>query len=480
MATSSELESGGRVNAGKALRSRVPRSAHAAWQPPADRADPVTLLEVSSLGRIPELVPIRYGRMALSPFSFFRGAANLMAADLASTPSTGLRVQVCGDCHLMNFGGFATPERSLIFDINDFDETLPGPWEWDVKRLATSLVLASRHLHLRPASAASAAFAATSSYRLHMADYAQMPILDLWYTRLELDSLAAILGRAALRKSGAVKAAAHSSDHVAARLSDVENGKRRIIEDPPLIFHATPEEYLDLEVAGLLLRYRESLPDHLRVLLDRYRLIDAAYKVVGVGSVGTRCAVVLLMADERNSLVLQLKEARRSVLEPFVDKSCYSNQGRRVVVGQHLMQAASDMFLGWTRDDAGHEYYFRQLRDWKTAVSVDEMGGADLAAYAGFCGWALARAHARTGDPAAIAGYIGRGDQFDRAVLSFSNAYADQTERDYTDFMKAIDSGRLPCEKQEPALAPKPPEQPKAPPAKPVVAKDAAAKKVTA
>jgi len=209
-------------------------------------------------------------------------------------------------------------------------------------------------------------------------------------------------------------------------------------------------------VAGLLQRYRESLPDHLRVLLDRYRFIDAAYKVVGVGSVGTRCAVVLLAADERNSLVLQLKEARRSVLEPFVDPSVYTNQGRRVVVGQHLMQAASDMFLGWTRDDAGHEYYFRQLRDWKTAVSVDDMGGADLASYAGYCGWALSRAHARTGDPAAISGYIGRGDQFDRAILAFSNAYADQTERDYTEFMKAIDSGRLPCEKQEPPPTAKP------------------------
>ena len=446
----------GRANAGKTLRGRVPRSAHGTWEAPADRADPVTLIEASSLGRIPELIPIRYGRMALSPFSFYRGAANLMAADLASTPSTGLRVQLCGDCHLMNFGGFATPERSLIFDINDFDETLPGPWEWDVKRLAASLVLAARHLRLRPANAATAVFAATSAYRLHMADYAAMPILDVWYSRLELDTLATILGRAALRKSGAVKAPAHASDHVAARLTDVVEGHRRIVENPPLIFHAAPEEYLDLEVAGLLQRYRESLPDHLRVLLDRYRFLDAAYKVVGVGIVGTRCAVVLLAADERNSLVLQLKEARRSVLEPFVDASVYTNQGRRVVVGQHLMQAASDMFLGWTRDDAGHEYYFRQLRDWKTAVSVDDMGGADLASYAGYCGWALSRAHARTGDPAAIAGYIGRGDQFDRAILAFSNAYADQTERDYTDFMKAIDSGRLPCEKQELPVTAKP------------------------
>ncbi len=456
MATTTEPEAGARLNAGKTLRARVPRSAHASWEPAPDRADPVTLLEASSLGRIPELVPIRYGRMSLSPFAFYRGAANIMAADLASTPSTGLRVQICGDCHLMNFGGFATPERSLVFDINDFDETLPGPWEWDVKRLTASLILAARHLHLRPSNAAAAVFAATSSYRLHMADYAEMPILDVWYSRLELDSLAALLGRAALRKASVVKMPAHASDHVATRLTDVVDGKRKFVEDPPLIFHASPEEYLDLEAAGLLQRYRESLPDHLRVLLDRYRFVDAAYKVVGVGSVGTRCAVVLLMADERNELVLQLKEARRSALEPFVDASVYNNQGRRVVVGQHLMQAASDMFLGWTRDDAGHEYYFRQLRDWKTAVSVDDLGGADLASYAGFCGWALARAHARTGDPAAIAGYIGRGDQFDRAILAFSNAYGDQTERDYTDFMKAIEQGRLPCVQQEPLPTAKP------------------------
>ncbi|HMD02868.1 MAG TPA: DUF2252 family protein, partial [Candidatus Baltobacteraceae bacterium] len=218
----------------------------------------------------------------------------------------------------------------------------------------------------------------------------------------------------------------------------------------PLVFHAAPQEYLDLEAAGLLRRYRDSLPDSLRVLLDRFRLVDAAYKVIGVGSVGTRCAIVLAMADERNPLLLQMKEARRSVLEPFVGKSAFANQGRRVVVGQHLMQAASDMFLGWTRDDAGHDYYFRQLRDWKTAVSIDEMGAADLGTYAQFCGWALARAHARTGDPGAIAGYIGRGDVFDRALVSFANAYADQTESDYTEFMKAVDSGRLPIERQDP------------------------------
>jgi uncharacterized protein (DUF2252 family) len=435
-----------RYAAGKALRGQVPREAHAAWEPPAGRRDPVVLLEESNEGRIPELIPLRYQRMLHSPFSFYRGAAMIMGSDLASTPATGARVQICGDCHLMNFGGFATPERNLFFDVNDFDETIPGPWEWDLKRLSASLVLAARYLNFKHVDGESAVLSAVESYRRHMFDYLEMTILDIWYSRLDVSKLEVLLEKKMRAKPSRDPARLNDRtlDHVIAKITEVgPDGRRRIVDQPPLIVHASSEGPLNAHVEHTLANYRRSLEENLRFLVDRYRFDDAAYKVVGVGSVGTRCAIVLLSADERNTLLLQMKQAQHSVLEPYVGASRFTNMGQRVVVGQHLMQAASDMFLGWTNDDNGRDYYFRQLRDMKTAVSIDGMSAQELSLYASFCGWALSRAHARTGDPALLAGYMGPGTAFDRALVAFATAYADQTERDFAAFKAAVESGHL-------------------------------------
>jgi uncharacterized protein (DUF2252 family) len=435
-----------RYAAGRALRKAAGRKEHAAWSPGPRREDPVAIVERTDQARIPELVPIRHWRMMRSPFAFFRGSAAIMAADLATTPVTGLRVQTCGDAHLANFGAFATPERNVFFDVNDFDETLHGPWEWDVKRLAASFVLAARNNGYAERSCRDAASAAVRSYRESMRALAPLTALAIWYSRVDVRDVVAALratderraiakGRAALRRQ--------TVDKVFAKMTRVVDGRLQLIDAPPLVFHPAGDLALLSRNTALVERYRKTLRDDIRTLFDRYRVEDAVVKVVGIGSVGTICGVVLLTAGPDDALLIQVKQATASVLEPFAGASKYKNHGERVVTGQRRMQAASDIFLGWTSDDQGRDFYFRQLRDMKITVSSDGMPAPELAAYANLCGRALARAHARTGDPAAIAGYLGRSDAFDRAVVDFAVRYADQTEADHAAFVAAIKSGRL-------------------------------------
>ena len=431
---------------GKGLRRRATRSAQGKWVPTADRFDPIELLKKSDHGRLPELLPIRYARMRASAFGFFRGAAAVMAADLATTPRTGLRVQACGDCHVSNFGGFASPERRLVFDINDFDETLHAPWEWDVKRLATSIVLAGRQKGDREHFCEKAVRAAVASYRQHMNQYAKMRALEVWYSGLNAE----ILIRNAKTKEARKywqrieeKAKLQTAEHVFPRMTKVVNGWPRIIDNPPLIYHPRQRIKQGKRVREMFRRYRLTLPEERRVIIDRYHIVDIARKVVGVGSVGTRCAVVLLMAAKDDPLFLQFKEALPSVMEPYAGKSRYAYHGERVVTGQRMLQAASDIFLGWTRDDQGHDYYFRQLRDMKMTINVEDMPREDWIEYLELCGWTLARAHARTGDAAQIAGYLGNSDAFDEAIVKFAFAYAQQTQKDHEAFVKAVRSGRI-------------------------------------
>jgi uncharacterized protein (DUF2252 family) len=434
---------------GKATRNACPRASHADWKPPVDRPDPIEILEASNKGRLPELIPVRYGRMIPSPFVFFRGAAAIMAADLAHSPATGIRVQVCGDTHLMNFGAFATPERRVIFDINDFDETLPAPWEWDIKRLATSFLIASRSNGFSESAARKTALCCVRSYRERMAEFAQMRTLDVWYARLDLETiLPSIKDQEAQKRLQRRVHKAEASDVLEVdfpKLVSVENREPTIRDNPPLIYHlgeqAGPE--FEARVADAFARYRESLPDERRVLLDRYQRKDLAIKVVGVGSVGTFCAVMLMMADVDDPLFLQVKEAGRSVLEPYAGKSIYANHGQRVVTGQRLMQSASDLFLGWTEGREGRHFYVRQLRDMKVKLLVELFTPGVMVQYAEYCGWALARAHARAGQPALIAGYLGKGDQFDEAVADFATAYAQQNELDYKALVRAARQGRI-------------------------------------
>lgn len=437
---------------GKALRDRVSRSAQSAWQPNSDRPDPIDLLEASNVGRLPQLVPIRYGRMLKSPFTFLRGAAIVMAADLATTPTTGVQVQACGDCHLLNFGGYGTPERNLVFDVNDFDETLPAPWEWDLKRLAASIVVAGRHINLAAAKSEMAAQAAVCAYREHMGEYAQMNPLDVWYARIDADRLRDfghdVGGRQRIDQQ-IEKALTRSSAQALSKLTVVVNGQRQIIDNPPLVYHLPTHDRLTQEVESVFQHYRETLRDDLHMLLDRYQLVDLAIKVVGVGSVGTRCAIALFMAAGQHPLFLQFKEARTSVLAPYAGQSHYENQGQRIVAGQRLMQAASDLFLGWTCSDvpgepeSGHDFYVRQLRDMKISIDIEKLSAAGLVDYATLCGWALALSHARSGNPALISGYLGKRSVFDQAIASFAIAYADQTERDYQALVEAVKSGRI-------------------------------------
>jgi uncharacterized protein (DUF2252 family) len=434
--------------AGKALRESTPRSCHGDWCPPAGRRDPVDIIIESSVDRVPHLVPIRYGRMQQSPFAFYRGTAAIMAADLAGTKTTGLRVQLCGDCHLLNFGVFATPERNLIFDVNDFDETLPGPWEWDVKRLATSFVLAGRNNNFHAAESRQAALAAARSYRKQMTRFAGMRALDVWYDRIDgkdfLDRLPSKTVREQTRAQFR-KAARGLAEHSLPDLVDQASGQPRIRDNPPLIYHPVHAEAFELieHLSQAFGEYRQTLPDERRVLLDRYHLVDRAVKVVGVGAVGTRCGILLLMAGPNDPLFLQVKEARTSVLEPFAGKSIYSHAGERVVVGQRLVQAASDLFLGWTHSHAGRHFYVRQTRDVKVRPAIEIYRPKSLAIYGEACGWVLARAHARSGDAAQLAAYLGTSDRFDEAIADFAEAYADQNERDYEAFVAAIKSGRL-------------------------------------
>jgi len=434
---------------GKSLREKCPRESHAIWTADAKRPDPLRLLKESDTGRIPHLIPIRHGRMVKTPFTFYRGAALNMAADLAHTPASGLQVQACGDAHLCNFGGFATPERRVIFDINDLDETLPAPWEWDVKRLAASVVVACRSNGFSEAIARDAALASVRSYRLRMAEYAQMTVLDVWYSRIDLDELISVFKdeQTSKRIQKRLAAARQRSvaEHDFPKLAAMSGQAPTIKDNPPLIYHPQKEggEELLTRARAAFGDYRASLQEDRRVLLDRFELEDIAIKVVGVGSVGTFCAVMLLMASERDPLFLQVKEARPSVLEAYAGKSIYRNHGQRVVNGYRLMQSASDIFLGWTKGKLGRHFYVRQLRDMKLSAMVELFNPVTMTQYAEICGWALARAHARSGAPAQISGYLGKSDKFDKAIAKFSVAYADQSERDHDVLLKAAQAGRV-------------------------------------
>ena len=454
-----------RIARGQAARSEVPRSAHARWEPAPDRPDPIALLEEQATSRVPELVPIRYGRMLVSPFTFYRGAAAIMAADLAASPVSGIKVQLCGDAHLSNFGVFGTPERRLLFDINDFDETLPGPWEWDVKRMAASFEVMGRFRGYAPDDRRAIVTAGVGEYRDRMRRAADLPTLGAWYDQLEAGMLLNLVRQEVrvnrLDKKEARRAQRHvdeaytrDSTRVFAKRAAEVNGEPRIVADPPLI---VPLE--DLVVPGsewedptplikkLLASYRRTLGQQGHPL-EEFRYVHAARKVVGVGSVGTRCYILLLLGRDTNDpLFLQLKEAQASVLEPYLGGSAYPHHGQRVVMGQRLMQAATDIFLGWQRikglDGVARDYYLRQFHDWKGGAEVERMLVPGATVYARVCGATLARAHARWGDRIAIASYLGKGDRFDQAIADFCTAYADQNERDYDAFTMAVNSGRL-------------------------------------
>jgi uncharacterized protein (DUF2252 family) len=394
-----------------------------------------------------QLFPIRYGRMKQSPFGFYRGAAAVMACDLAQTPATGIRVQACGDCHAANFGGFASPERRLIFDINDFDETLPAPWEWDVKRLAASIVLGLREIGLGEGRCKDAVYKMARSYREQMHRHARMHPLDVWYSRIDADEFVKEAKTAATKKRWEqveAEARKETSEQIAPEITYVEKGRMRFVDHPPLIYHPRESDLIRKHVSEMFQRYRETLPEERRILLDRYRIVDVARKVVGVGSVGTRCAVVLLLAHKDDTpLLLQFKEALPSALESYAGKTVYGNHGQRVVTGQRMLQSASDVFLGWTSDDSGRDYYFRQLRDMKMKLDLSKMTKADWFEYVEMCGWTLARAQARAGDSVRIAGYLGASDRFDAALVKFATRYADQAEHDHEALLKAIRSGRV-------------------------------------
>ena len=451
-----------RAARGKAARSALPREGHAVFDPPADRADPVGLLERQAASRLPDLVPVRYGRMLTSPFSYFRGAALPMAADLAATPVSGLAVQACGDAHLSNFGLYASPERALVFDLNDFDETLPGPWEWDVKRLAASLEVAGRDNDYRPGRRRKIVTAAIRRYREAMRSFAGQTTLAVWYARADIAELreqfgSQLSGREQKRADQDVaKARTRDSLQALSKLTRLVDGRPHIVPDPPLVVPLADlipaqadQARLQAEITGLIAGYRHTLETDRRYLLEQFEFADMARKVVGVGSVGTRCWIVLVLGlDHSDPLFLQVKEAEESVLEDFAGTSQYANHGQRVVAGQRLMQAASDIFLGWQRSQAGpdgtpHDYYIRQLRDWKRAADIAAMAPAAMRAYGELCGWTLARAHARSGDRIAIATYLGRSDVFDQAIAEFAAAYADQNERDYHALADAAGSGRV-------------------------------------
>ncbi|MEN2398335.1 DUF2252 domain-containing protein [Flavobacterium sp. MC2016-06] len=436
---------------GKALRKTIRRSQQREWSPKADRRDPVDILIQTSIGREEKLIPIRYSRMMESPFSFYRGTASIMASDLSHTPSTGLEIQICGDCHLMNFGGFATPERKLVFDINDFDETFPGPWEWDLKRLATSFAIAGKWKDLSPKISKELAWNVADSYKRHLLEYSKLSALQIWYAHIDLAELIELGVDEEIKEfqkkrfKKAAEYTAHEKEF--AKLTYQEGKRARIKDEPPLIYHpAGIEESIWLKEAEIVYqRYIKSLSEDKQVLLQRYSLHDLAIKVVGVGSVGTLCGISLLMSATGEPLFLQFKEARKSVLEPFVKtKGKYEHQGERIVMGQKLMQSASDMFLGWTDGPNGRFFYMRQLRDAKIKPVLEIMKPENLKDYAKACGWALARAHARTGDAAVLSGYIGNGNKFANAIAGFSTLYAAQNEGDYNKMLKAIKEGRLP------------------------------------
>jgi len=448
-----------RIARGKAARREVPRSSHAVFEPTAHRLDPIELLERQAEVRVSELVPIRYGRMLASPFTFYRGGALIMAADLAATPRTGFQVQCCGDAHLSNFGMFASPERRLVFDINDFDETLPGPWEWDVKRLAVSMLIAARNNGFAVDVREGIVLDTVREYRIRMAEFAAMGNLEVWYTRFEVEELlpelrSQIGGKMRRQLDRAVaKALRRDSVQAFSKLSDEVEGERVIVSDPPLIVRLDdlpdPDErdLVKAEVERLLHEYSTTLSHERRILLEQFRLVDLARKVVGVGSVGTGAWIALFLGrDGRDPLLLQVKEAQASVLEEFVGRSDYRIAGERVVAGQRIMQASSDIFLGWLVG-ASRDYYVRQLRDWKGSLVVETMDPRALSVYGQLCAATLAHAHARSGDRIAIASYLGSGDVFERAILAFSEAYAEQNDRDYETLANAVETGRVSAER---------------------------------
>jgi uncharacterized protein (DUF2252 family) len=456
---------------GKEARDQTPPSSHAGWAPATDRPDPVGLLEEQNLTREPDLVPVRHGRMLVSPFTFYRGAAKIMAADLADTPTAGLKVQLCGDAHLSNFGVFASPERRLLFDLNDFDETLPGPFEYDVKRMAASFTIAARNNGFTKADTKAVTQGSVAAYREAMAGFAAMGTMEVWYAHLDEEELMQGVRSAAAESSrtkkerkaakraektaekAAAKARTRDSLQALSKLGEVVDGRYRIVSQPPIVVpmrelaatYGLSAEEVERGLHEQFRAYRATLQDDRRRLLERFELVDVARKVVGVGSVGTRAFIGLLQGrDQQDPLFLQVKEATASVLEGHLPKSRYKQHGQRVVDGQRMMQAASDIYLGWTRGvDVNRHFYWRQLRDMKGSAEVEAMAPLGLRFYAGICGWTLARAHARSGDPVAIAAYLGEGDQFDRSISDFAKRYAEQNELDYQAFAKAIRSGRL-------------------------------------
>jgi len=455
---------------GKKLRKKVPPSSHTGWKPSADRRDPVSLLEDQDATREPDLVPVRHGRMMVSPFTFYRGAAKIMAMDLEDTPKGGLTVQLCGDAHLSNFGAFASPERNLLFDLNDFDETLPGPFEYDVKRLSASFTIAARNNGFSKAEEREAALASVAAYRTAIAEFADMRTMDIWYSHMSEQDLMASIQQfartqknksrkktakrdAKLAKKAAQKARTRDSLQALSKLGELVDGRYRIVSQAPVVVPAREltaaygmsADQIQQRVHEQFRAYRATLEDDRRHLLEQFELIDVARKVVGVGSVGTRAFIVLLQGrDQQDPLFLQVKEATASVLEDHLPKSRYKQAGERVVKGQRMMQAASDIYLGWTKGvEANRSFYWRQLRDMKGSADVESLGPEALAFYARQCGWTLARAHARSGDPIAISGYLGSGEAFDEAIADFAARYADQNERDYQAFVDAIGSGRL-------------------------------------
>ena len=474
ISSTDHLSTAERIAQGKAARATAPRQDHEVWEPSTLRPDPVALLQSQAQSRVPELVPIRYGRMLVSPFTFFRGAALIMASDLATTPRSGLSVQACGDAHMSNFGVFASAERNLVFDVNDFDETLPGPWEWDVKRLAASLAIAGRERGFSRKERTTAVLGTAEAYRTVMAKLAGMRDLDVWYSRMDIEKVIndlgtglGLTGKSSTGKSGSglkaraekavAKARTRDSMQALAKLTEVVDGETRFVSDPPLIVpigelvSETEGTRLTERMHGLLRSYRKTLQSDRQHLLNQFQFVSIARKVVGVGSVGTRAWVILMVgSDGQDPLLLQAKEAQASVLAEFVGESRYSNQGERVVAGQHLMQASSDIFLGWDDveglDGVRRDFYIRQLRDWKGSIDPDQMIPQGMAAYARLCGWTLARAHARSGDRVAIAAYLGSGKTFDKAIASFAETYADQNQRDYDALVQAASDGRIVAE----------------------------------
>jgi uncharacterized protein (DUF2252 family) len=444
------------VERGKAARKAVPRRSHAEFTPAPGRTDPVETLERQSRTRVAELIPIRYGRMLSSPFAFYRGAAAIMAEDLASTPQSGLLVQACGDAHLSNFGVFGSPDRRLVFDLNDFDETHPAPWEWDVKRLAASMVIAARTIACRPREQRRIVLECVAAYRTAMAGFAAMGNLDVWYARFEIESVLAQyadeLQPSAVKRveKGLAKARTKDSRAALAKLAYVVDGELRIIDQPPLIVpidklaEGARRTRILTRLRRIIDTYRDSLSAERRMLFDQFELVDLARRVVGVGSVGIQAWIALFVGAGGDPLFLQIKEAQWSVLEDHTAPSAFANQGERVVVGQRLMQASSDIFLGWLRADRDH--YVRQLKDWKLSADIERMRPDGMTVYGRMCGWTLARAHARTGDRVAIAAYLGTSDNFDRAILEFAEAYAEQNERDYRAVMAAAAEGRITVE----------------------------------